>query len=110
LATDHSTPIGKLVEGASKRHEPAREQNPTCERDGRDDITRSVKLWILMPVTLFQIAVFGVLLFMLWAFLSDWYEPPDYAWPVLIGAFAGVPIGLAANVKKLLDAVISGTG
>ena len=61
-----------------------------------------------MPILLFHAAGFCVLVWLCFVFLHGGQEAPPCAWPALIAALAGMPYGLAARVKKLVDAVAQG--
>lgn len=72
--------------------------------NGKDGITRNVKIWIIIPLLGFQIAGFVVLVVLCYVVLKM-PEPHPYALPALIIAFAGMPFGFASNVKSLINFV-----
>ena len=70
----------------------------------RDNIPKSVRHWVLLPIICFTVFGAVVLLIIFWLLVSGSIKS-EFAWPALIAAFAGLPSVLVTRVRGLMEAV-----
>ena len=104
----NATAMGKIGKGSTK-HPSTEKGNINKETAGTGYIATTTKLWIITPILSFHVAGFIVLLYLAAIFLDSEDDVYQWAWPALIVALAGIPFGFASNVKKLADALTTGS-
>ncbi len=83
--------------------------NPSNEPSGKDYLGFNVKIWVVLPMLLFHGLGAVVLICLVFHFVYSPDPDPDYLWPALVTAFAGLPFSFATSIKKLVDAVTTDT-
>ena len=79
-----------------------KQEDPIGNKTSRDEVSTSVKRWVLIPIICFTAAGTGTLFYILYL-LTTGSINSEFAWPAIIIAFAGLPSALATQVKNFKD-------
>ena len=78
--------------------------NENKDTTSQDNIPKSVRHWVLLPIIGFTVFGAGALVYILSLLVGGTVES-ELAWPALIVAFAGLPSVLVTRVRGLMEAV-----
>ena len=81
----------------------ARKGNQTDENTGQNEVPKSIKRWVFIPIIGFTAAGTGALFYILYLLATNTIES-ELAWPALIIAFAGLPSAIITRVKSIMEA------